>query len=327
MFFFNLKLCKNSWLTRQIPAKSLGYLWIYVPFQLPKKGIFCFLRLKPFGGREGYQGYQTWFLSWDILLEPLHPGLIPPGTHHHGHYHRRCSPRRRQRPRRRGCAWRCWEPPGWRRRRGRNRWRAWRTDASAYPGRQKMLNVVGCWGWAWREKKLWSYKLRGIDWLFFFSLKWGGIFWQQNLFGVRGWVKLSVWSGWYFDVVFFPLQKGPTMNVSMMRRAISKVNYWLSEYAPETLRWEMLVLKRSVISFLSDKTKLVTLFLLFFSLISLKPPSMKKHVSSVLGGLLVVTHPQAIWSGGYYGIRINVMSFQGVCRFQSRRPSSWAWSK
>ena len=259
---------------------------IYVPFQLPKT-FFCFLRLKFFGGREGFR-VSTWFLSWDILLEPLHPGLIPPGTHHHGHYHRRCSPRRRQRPRRQGCAWRCWEPPGWRRRCGRNRWRAWRTDASAYPGRQN----AECWGWG--EKKTLILSSVGIV---VFSFPWrGGWNFSKNKTSFRSsrliWVecleRLILMSFLFFSLIIHQPKgtKGPTMNAmkSMMRRQVSKVNYWLSEYAPETLRWENVGFERKCDHhILSDKTKLVTLFLLFFCLISFETAKHEqKHVSSVL---------------------------------------------
>lgn len=164
---------------------------IYVPFQLPNTFKTQTLVVEEKGFRV-----STWFLSWDILLEPLHPGLIPPGTHHHGHYHQRCSPRRRQRPRRQGCAWRCWEPPGWRRRCGRNRWGAWRTDASAYPGWNQMLNFCWCWGLGGMDIKQCG------DSCVFFSLKGCTELFDNTIFSEFA-VDLSwVFGAVDFDVVF-----------------------------------------------------------------------------------------------------------------------------
>lgn len=63
--------------------------------------------------------------------------------------------------------------------------------------------------WVESNAECWGWGLGGMDVKqcggssVFFSLKGGRIFfWQQNLFGVRGWFELSVWSSWYFDVVF-----------------------------------------------------------------------------------------------------------------------------
>ena len=184
---------------RQIPAKSLGYLSIniYVPVQLPKT-FFLFLKTKTLWWKRRALGYQfDFFLETSSLnlctQDSFHLGpttvAITTGAAHHDDVNVHVVK----------------DAPGVAESRlggaegvaGTDEELGERTPRRTLGGiKCWILLVVGVGPGA--KKKLWSYKLRGIDWLFFISLKWGGIFWQQNLFGVRGWFELSVWSSWFW---------------------------------------------------------------------------------------------------------------------------------